>query len=225
MKNVMIAMAAAAVAAGCCDSCCKPAARKPVKEVSFVEVDPGHFHAALVLNRNYAGVTPDLITLGKVIGGGLPLAAIGGRRKWMGQLAPDGPVYQAGTLSGNPLAVAAGLKTLDVLERDMPYSRMAELGSVLAVGISSIAAERGVPITCQSFNGVFTPFCTDAPVRCLADAKACSKKLYAKIFHGLLERGHYIAPSQFECNFVSAVHTPRDVDGFLSAFDHVLRSL
>ena len=173
----------------------------------------------------YAGVTPDLITLGKVIGGGLPLAAIGGKRKWMSLLAPDGPVYQAGTLSGNPLAVAAGLKTLAILERDMPYSRMAELGSVLAVGISTIAAEHGVPVTCQSFNGVFTPFCTDIPVQDLADAKACSTKLYAKIFHGLLERGHYIAPSQFECNFVSAVHTPRDVDGFLSAFEHILRKL
>ena len=143
----------------------------------------------------------------------------------MNLLAPDGPVYQAGTLSGNPLAVAAGLKTLAILERDMPYSRMAELGSVLAVGISTIAAEHGVPVTCQSFNGVFTPFCTDIPVQDLADAKACSTKLYAKIFHGLLERGHYIAPSQFECNFVSAVHTPCDVDGFLSAFEHILRKL
>ncbi len=173
----------------------------------------------------YAGITPDLITLGKVIGGGLPLAAVGGKRKWMKKLAPEGPVYQAGTLSGNPLAVAAGLKTLEILERDMPYSRMAELGSVLSVGVSTIAAEHGVPVTCQSFNGVFTPFCTDTPVQDLADAKACSTKLYAKIFHGLLKRGHYIAPSQFECNFVSAVHGPRDVDQLLEAFDVTLREL
>ena len=173
----------------------------------------------------YGGVTPDLITLGKVIGGGLPLAAVGGRRKWMSQLAPDGPIYQAGTLSGNPLAVAAGLATLDVLERDMPYDRMSELGSALSVGVSTIAAEHGVPVTCQSFNGVFTPFCTDLPVQDLADAKACSTKLYAKIFHGLLDRGIYIAPSQFECNFISAAHTARDVDAFLDAFDAVLSSL
>ena len=173
----------------------------------------------------YGGVTPDLITLGKVIGGGLPLAAIGGKAKWMRQLAPDGPVYQAGTLSGNPLAVAAGLKTLEILEREMPYTRMAELGSALAVGVSTLAAERGVPVTCQSFNGVFTPFCTDLPVQDLADAKACSTALYAKIFHGLLARGQYVAPSQFECNFVSAAHTARDVDRFLDAFAQTLAHL
>ena len=173
----------------------------------------------------YAGVTPDLITLGKVIGGGLPLAAIGGKAKWMKQLAPTGPVYQAGTLSGNPVAVAAGLKTLDILAREQPYGRMAELGSALAVGISTIAAEHGVPVTCQSFNGVFTPFCTDLPVQDLADAKACSTKLYAKIFHGLLDRGIYIAPSQFECNFVSAAHTAKDVDEFLAKFDEVCAML
>ena len=98
---------------------------------------------------------------------------------------------------------------------------MAELGSALAVGISTLAAEYGLPVTCQSFNGVFTPFCTDMPVQDLADAKACSTKLYAQIFHGLLDRGIYIAPSQFECNFVSAAHTAKDVDQFLSAFDDV----
>ena len=171
----------------------------------------------------YAGITPDLITLGKVIGGGLPLAAIGGKRKYMEELAPNGPVYQAGTLSGNPLAVAAGLKTLEILARDNPYPRMAELGSALAVGVSTIAAERGVPVTCQSFNGVFTPFCTDLPVQDLADAKACDTKLYAKIFHAMLDRGIYIAPSQFECNFISAAHTQRDIDRFLDAFDSIWR--
>ena len=173
----------------------------------------------------YAGITPDLITLGKVIGGGLPLAAVGGRAKWMRQLAPTGPVYQAGTLSGNPLAVAAGLKTLDLLAREQPYGRMAELGSALAVGISTIAAEHGLPVTCQSFNGVFTPFCTDAPVQDLADAKACSTALYAQIFHGLLDRGIYIAPSQFECNFISAAHSAADVDAFLDAFEDVCAHL
>ena len=173
----------------------------------------------------YGGITPDLITLGKVIGGGFPLAAVGGKAKWMKQLAPTGPVYQAGTLSGNPVAVAAGLKTLDVLEREQPYSRMAELGSALAVGVSTIAAEHDFPVTCQSFNGVFTPFCTDMPVQDLADAKACSTKLYAQIFHGMLDRGVYIAPSQFECNFISAAHTAADVDAFLDRFDDVCSSL
>lgn len=169
----------------------------------------------------YAGISPDLLTLGKVIGGGLPLAAVGGKRKWMKELAPDGPVYQAGTLSGNPLAVAAGLKTLEVLEREDPYPRMAELGSALAVGLSTIAAEHGLPISCQSFNGVFTLFCTTSPVTDLTSAKTSDTKLYAKIFHGLLDRGIYLAPSQFECNFISAAHTAQDVDELLEKFDEV----
>ena len=169
----------------------------------------------------YGGVSPDIVTLGKVIGGGLPLAAVGGRRRWMKQLAPTGPVYQAGTLSGNPLAVAAGLKTLEILERDLPYTRMAELGSALAVGASTIAAEHGLPIRCQSFNGVFTFFCTEQPVTDLASAKMADTRLYARMFHGLLDRGIYLAPSQFECNFISAAHTARDVDALLDRFDDV----
>ena len=173
----------------------------------------------------YGGITPDLITLGKVIGGGLPLAAVGGRRRWMRQLAPTGPVYQAGTLSGNPLAVAAGIKTLEVLARDLPYTRMAELGSALAVGLSTLAAEHGLPVRCQSFNGVFTLFCTDRPVTDLASAKCADTKLYARIFHGLLDRGIYLAPSQFECNFISAAHTVRDVDELLARFAEVCARL
>jgi glutamate-1-semialdehyde 2,1-aminomutase len=173
----------------------------------------------------YGGVTPDLITLGKIVGGGLPLAAVGGKAKWMRQLAPDGPVYQAGTLSGNPLAVAAGLAALDVLERENPYPRMAALGSALAVGVSTLAAEYGLPVTCQSFNGVWTPFCLRGPVQDLATAKRCDQALYARLFHGLLARGIYIAPSQFECNFISAAHTEKDVDAFLTAFEAVCRSL
>ncbi len=169
----------------------------------------------------YGGVSPDIVTLGKVIGGGLPLAAVGGRRRWMKQLAPTGPVYQAGTLSGNPLAVAAGLKTLEILERDLPYTRMAELGSALAVAASTIAAEHGLPIRCQSFNGVFTFFCTEQPVTDLASAKMADTRLYARMFHGLLDRGIYLAPSQFECNFISAAHTARDVDALLDRFDDV----
>ena len=173
----------------------------------------------------YGGVSPDIITLGKVIGGGLPLAAVGGKRKWMRLLAPDGPVYQAGTLSGNPLAVAAGLATLDALEGDPPYVRMAALGKALADGVSAAAAERGVPAFCQSFGGVFTIFCSEEPVRSLSDARRCDTALYARIFHGLLARGIYTAPSQFECNFVSAAHGERDVDAFLAAFGQVLRDL
>ena len=173
----------------------------------------------------YGGIVPDIVTLGKVVGGGLPLAAVGGRRKWMKQLAPTGPIYQAGTLSGNPLAVAAGLKTLDVLERELPYARMAEFGTALAVGVSTIAAEYGLPVRCQSFNGVFTLFCSESPVVDLASAKKCDTALYARIFHGMLDRGIYLAPSQFECNFISAAHTEKDVDEMLDRFGKVSASL
>ena len=171
------------------------------------------------------GVTPDVVTLGKVVGGGLPLAAVGGRRKYMKAFAPEGPVYQAGTLAGNPIAVAAGLKTLEVLGRDDPYPRMAALGSALAVGVSTIAAERGIPVRCQSVNGVFTMFCSERPVTDLETAKTSDTKLYARIFHGLLDRGIYVAPSQFECNFVSAAHTERDIDEFLDGFAAATRRL
>ena len=109
-----------------------------------------------------------------------------------------------------------------MLEREQPYARMADLSSALAVGVSTIAAEHGLPVRCQSFNGVFTPFCTEKPVTCLADAKECDVALYAKMFHGLLDRGIYIAPSQFECNFVSAAHTADDADRFISAFESVV---
>lgn len=173
----------------------------------------------------YGGITPDLITLGKIIGGGLPLAAIGGKAKWMKQLAPAGPVYQAGTLSGNPLAVAAGLKTLELLEREDPYEKMAGVGSAIAIGVGALAAELGVPVRCRSLNGVFTLFCSEEPVENLADAQRCDVKLYAKVFHGMLDRGTYLAPSQFECNFASAAHGERDVDEFLDRFGKTCRSL
>ena len=189
------------------------------------EVIDGFRFAFGTYSAIYAGVTPDLVTLGKVVGGGLPLAAVGGRRKYMDLFAPVGPVYQAGTLAGNPLAVAAGLKTLEVLEREDPYPRMAELGSALSVGVSTIAAEHGLPVRCQSFNGVFTMFCTERPVTDLETAKSADTKLYARIFHGLLGRGIYVAPSQFECNFVSAAHGERDVDEFLDRFEATCRTL
>ena len=170
----------------------------------------------------FAHVDPDLVTLGKVIGGGLPLAAVGGKAKYMDALAPDGPVYQAGTLSGNPLAVAAGLKTLEILERDNPYPEMASVCAALAEGVDAAARKHGVPVRVARFGGVFTLFCSADPVTDLASAKACDVELYAKIFHGLYDRGVYIAPSQFECNFVSAAHGPSDAERFVAAFADVL---
>ena len=167
----------------------------------------------------------DIVTLGKVIGGGLPLAAVGGKAMYMDRFAPEGPVYQAGTLSGNPLAVAAGLKTLEILERDNPYLGMAAKCGRIAEGVNAIAQEHGIPLRAAHFGGVFTLFCSTEPVTDLAGAMRCDTALYAKVFHGLYDRGIYIAPSQFECNFVSAAHTDANVDAFISAVGDVFRSM
>jgi glutamate-1-semialdehyde 2,1-aminomutase len=173
----------------------------------------------------FAGVDPDIVTLGKVIGGGLPLAAVGGKAVYMDRFAPEGPVYQAGTLAGNPLAVAAGLKTLEILERDNPYQGMAAKCCRIADGVNAIAQERGIPIQVAHFGGVFTLFCSAEPITDLAGAMRCDTALYAKVFHGLYDRGIYIAPSQFECNFVSAAHTDEDAGAFVSAVGEVLQTM
>lgn len=173
----------------------------------------------------FANVEPDIVTLGKVIGGGLPLAAVGGKAMYMDRFAPEGPVYQAGTLAGNPLAVAAGLKTLEILERDNPYQGMAAKCARIADGVNAIAQECGVPLRVAHFGGVFTIFCAAEPVENLAGAMRCDTALYAKVFHGLYDRGIYIAPSQFECNFVSAAHTDADIDAFISAISEVFKTI
>lgn len=173
----------------------------------------------------FADVEPDLVTLGKVVGGGLPLAAVGGKAALMDRFAPDGPVYQAGTLAGNPLAVAAGLKTLEILARDNPYPAMAANCVLLADGVNAAAEARGVAVRAARFGGVFTLFCSADPVTDRTSAQRCDTHLYAKIFHGLYDQGIYIAPSQFECNFVSAAHTCADAAAFVSAFDETLRHL
>jgi len=164
-----------------------------------------------------AGVKPDLLTLGKVIGGGLPLAAVGGAAVFMDQLAPNGAIYQAGTLSGNPLAVAAGLKTLEILERDNPYPRMAQLGRRMAETINTAAASKGLPFHCAQYQGVFTLFFPQTSVRSLADAKQSDTKGYAQLFHSLLNRGYYLPPSQFEIGFISAAHSEDEVMAFAQA--------
>ena len=181
------------------------------------EVINGFRFGLSTYTARFTDVTPDLVTLGKVIGGGLPLAAVGGRADLMDLFAPDGPVYQAGTLSGNPLAVAAGLKTLEILERDNPYSRMEATARALAEGVSDVVRRKGVPVQVSQFGGVFTLFCSEEPVRDLVSAQRCDTALYARIFHGLYQRGLYIAPSQFECNFISAAHAPSTADAFCSA--------
>ncbi|HNX36217.1 MAG TPA: glutamate-1-semialdehyde 2,1-aminomutase [Kiritimatiellia bacterium] len=182
----------------------------------FDEVIDG-FRFALSSYAKTVGVKPDLITLGKVIGGGLPLAAVGGAAVFMDELAPQGKIYQAGTLSGNPLAVAAGLKTLEILARDDPYPRMAALGHRMAEFINTAAASKGLPFHCAQYHGVFTLFFTQAPIRSLSDTKRCDTRAYAQLFHAILNRGYYLPPSQFEIGFISAAHSEDEVMSFAQA--------
>ncbi len=170
---------------------------------------------------NLTGITPDLTTLGKIIGGGMPIGALGGSTKIMSHLAPLGPVYQAGTLSGNPVAVAAGMKTLELLRDENPYPKMEALGKRLADGIHRLATEKDLDLHCAQYGGMFTPFFRTAPVHNLDDSKACDQKAHARYFHHMLDAGFYTPPSGFEVAFVSAAHTQADIDGFIQAFENL----
>jgi glutamate-1-semialdehyde 2,1-aminomutase len=152
------------------------------------------------------GIQPDLTILGKVIGGGLPAAAYGGPRFLMEQIAPSGPVYQAGTLSGNPLAMAAGLATLDVLARPGTWERAERWAARAAEAITEAARAAGVAVTVQRAGTMLTPFFTEAPVRDYTEAKRADRSAYGSFFHAMLEGGVYLAPSPFEAAFTSAVH-------------------
>ena len=152
------------------------------------------------------GIDPDLTCIGKVVGGGLPAAAFGGRREHMELIAPAGPVYQAGTLSGNPLAMAAGLATLDVLSRPGTWERAADWASRAAAMIRTAAEKAGIPVTVQLVGTMFTPFFTDEPVQNFTGAKRTNREAYNQFFHALLDAGVYLPPSAFEAAFSSAVH-------------------
>jgi glutamate-1-semialdehyde 2,1-aminomutase len=160
------------------------------------------------------GVVPDVTILGKIVGGGLPLAAFGGRAGVMDRLAPAGDVYQAGTLSGNPLATAAGTSVLRRLRDTAVYERLEELGARLEAGLRPFG-------TVQRVGAMATLFCTDGAVRSFADAERADVERYGALFRGLLERGIYVAPSQFECLFVSTAHTEDDVDRTIEAVESV----
>jgi glutamate-1-semialdehyde 2,1-aminomutase len=167
------------------------------------------------------GVVPDLTTLGKVIGGGLPVAAYGGRRELMERVAPAGPVYQAGTLSGNPLAMAAGIATLGALTRAV-HDEIAGRTRALVEGLRAIAAKRGVPFTADSAGSMFGFFFRAEPVRSFADAKESDVALFRRFFHAALARGVYFAPSAFEAAFVSAAHGDAEISETLERVDAAL---
>jgi glutamate-1-semialdehyde 2,1-aminomutase len=163
-------------------------------------------------------VAPDLTTLGKIVGGGLPVGAYGGRRDLMSQISPAGPVYQAGTMSGNPLAMAAGLATLDVMAADGGlYDRLESLGAALEAGIVEALARAGGPGHVARVGSMWTLFFTPAPVTDWAGAAAADRPRYGRFFHAMLSRGIALAPSQFEANFISAAHTADDIAATVEA--------
>jgi glutamate-1-semialdehyde 2,1-aminomutase len=171
------------------------------------------------------GLTPDLSCFGKIIGGGLPVGAFGGRAEIMNQLAPLGPVYQAGTLSGNPLAMAAGLAALDALQSSDAWNRLEAVGSELEQGMVAVAKATQIPMQFQRIGSMFCGYFTEEPVWNLADAMRSDRTRFARFFHGMLDRGVYLAPSQFEAGFISTAHTSAEIEATIRAAEAVLRTL
>lgn len=172
------------------------------------------------------GVTPELTTLGKVIGGGMPVGAFGGRADIMDHIAPDGPVYQAGTLSGNPIAMAAGLTTLKLISAPGFFEALGEKTQTLIDGLRQRAQAANIPLTTQRVGGMFGMFFTDAdPVSRFNQVMACDGERFKTFFHGMLKAGVYLAPSAFEAGFMSAAHSDADIQATLDAAEVVFRSL
>jgi len=171
------------------------------------------------------GITPDLTTLGKVIGGGLPVGAYGGRREIMSMIAPAGPVYQAGTLSGNPLAMTAGIKTLELLSKPGTYQYLEQITKQLADGLLKICADTGHAACGGNISAMFGLFFTSGPVHNYEDAKKADTAKFGRFHRGMLEHGIYLAPSQFEAGFTSLAHTKEDIEQTLAAAKDVLSSL
>src|SRR5882724_4534107 len=190
----------------------------------FDEVITG-FRLAYGGAQQVYGVKPDLTCLGKIIGGGLPVGAFGGRADVMDRIAPLGPVYQAGTLSGNPLAVTAGLATLKLLRYSNPYEELERRSSTLEQGLRDAAAGAGIPSTVNRVGSMLTAFFTERAVTDWPSAKQCDVERYGRFFRAMLEEGVYLAPSQFECAFVSLAHTDELIDRTIQAAGRAMRNL
>jgi glutamate-1-semialdehyde 2,1-aminomutase len=188
----------------------------------FDEVMTG-FRVAYGGAQSRYGVTPDLTVLGKVVGGGLPAAAYGASASMMDRISPVGPIFQAGTLSGNPLAMAAGLATLQILRDESPYGRLEALSARLAEGLDRAATDAGIPHMVQRVGSMVTLFFHDGPVRDYDDAKRSDTRLFGRFFWEMLSRGVYLPCSQFEAAFVSAAHTEDDIDRTVEAAREALR--
>jgi glutamate-1-semialdehyde 2,1-aminomutase len=189
----------------------------------FDEVITG-FRAALGGYQSICGITPDLTCLGKIVGGGMPVGAYGGRAEVMQMVAPLGPVYQAGTLAGNPLAMAAGIATLKQLQDPYLYETMASRAERLCDSTAAAAAELGIPLQINRVASMFTLFFSETPVRNYADARQADGARYARFFHALLDEGVYFPPSQFEAAFISTAHTDADMAAVESAIQRALQA-
>jgi glutamate-1-semialdehyde 2,1-aminomutase len=190
----------------------------------FDEVMTG-FRLALGGAQERFKISPDLTCLGKIIGGGLPVGAFGGRVEIMDLLAPLGPVYQAGTLSGNPLAMAAGIAALEELNRQNNYALLEKLGAQFAVGMRDAAKAAKIPVQFNSCGSMFCAYFTSEPVHNLSDAMKSDRERFKKFFHGMLDAGIYFAPSQFEAGFISTAHTAADIERTVAAAAKILRGL
>ncbi len=191
----------------------------------FDEVMTG-FRVAKGGAQSIFGITPDLTTLGKIIGGGMPAAAFGGRADIMASLAPDGPVYQAGTLSGNPVAMAAGLATLELIDQPGFYESLTAKTTALINGLAAAAKDAGIGMATECEGGMFGLVFTDAPsVRTFDQVAAADVERFAKFFNGMLDEGIYLAPSAFEAGFVSAAHGDDEIAATLTAASKVFRTL
>jgi len=191
----------------------------------FDEVMCG-FRAALGGAQAYYGVRPDMTTLGKVIGGGMPVGAFGGREDIMNHLAPVGPVYQAGTLSGNPVAMAAGLAVLDEISKPGIYEELTDKASQLTSGIVAKATELGIGMTCNQVGSMFGLFFTDEKnISTFEQVTRCNGDRFNKFFHGMLAEGVYLAPSSYEAGFMSLAHTNQDIEDTIAAAERVLKTL
>jgi glutamate-1-semialdehyde 2,1-aminomutase len=190
----------------------------------FDEVMTG-FRVARGGAQEIYNVKPDITTLGKIIGGGLPVGAYGGSRELMNHIAPAGPIYQAGTLSGNPLSMAAGIATLKRLRDKSVYEKLERSSKQLCDGVSGAAEAAGIPTTTNRVGSMWTTFFTDTPVRNWDTADKCDRARYAKFFHGMLERQVYLAPSQFEAAFVSLAHTDEVIETTIEAAQQTFQIL
>ncbi|MCK6412780.1 MAG: glutamate-1-semialdehyde 2,1-aminomutase [Azonexus sp.] len=190
----------------------------------FDEVMTG-FRVGLGSAQGYYGITPDLSTFGKVVGGGMPLAAFGGKREIMEKIAPLGPVYQAGTLSGNPIAVAAGLATLKLVQQKGFYEALTVKTRSLCDGLVAAAQKHGIAFAAQNVGGMFGLYFTEQCPATYDAVLACDKEAFNRFFHAMLDAGHYFAPSAFEAGFVSAAHSDADIAATVAAADAYFASL